>query len=176
MNNGFLDALDFVLLWEGGEVNHPADPGGHTNMGVTQRTLDWFRSKYPSAGLPSSVSNLTHEHVQQIYYQEYYRPLRCDEMPEPISLLVFDAAVNQGAYDAGRFLQRAVGAAADGIVGSKTLSALERAVHIYGVQAVAKAVAVERAYDYALNDSIDDVFGRGWYRRLFDCYEKALKS
>ena len=39
----FDTALAFALRWEGGYVNHPADPGGATNKGVTQRAYDAWR-------------------------------------------------------------------------------------------------------------------------------------
>ena len=39
------DSMPFVLRWEGGYVNHPADPGGATNKGVTQKVYDSWRKR-----------------------------------------------------------------------------------------------------------------------------------
>ncbi len=45
----FADSLPFILRWEGGYVNHPADPGGATNRGVTQKVYDAWRAKQGQA-------------------------------------------------------------------------------------------------------------------------------
>jgi len=45
-SSAFETALPFVLRWEGGFVDHPADPGGRTNRGVTQRTYDAWRQSW----------------------------------------------------------------------------------------------------------------------------------
>ena len=45
----FEASLPFVLRWEGGFVDHPNDPGGRTNKGVTQKVYDAWRKRQ---GLP----------------------------------------------------------------------------------------------------------------------------
>ncbi len=123
MQGVFDQSLSHVLDFEGGEVNDPRDPGGLTNRGVTQRTLDRCGKKYPEAGLPESVSDLEHEHVRFIYKVEYWNKCRCGDLPAPVAVLVFDAAVNQGPNDAGVFLQLAGGSLVDGLIGPKTIAA-----------------------------------------------------
>ena len=161
--------LAHVLSWEGGEVNDSRDPGGHTNMGVTQKALDDARWKYPDAGLPKSVSDLDHEHVQFIYRKEYWDKCRCSELPAAVAVQVFDAAVNQGPKDAITFLQKAAGAYVDGKIGPKTIAAANNC----DPGKLAREFAAHRGHDYALLDHLDDIYGLGWMRRLFACYDLA---
>lgn len=170
MLGAYDQGLQHVLSWEGGEVNDPRDPGGHTNMGVTQKTLDRVRWKYPDAGLPKSVSDLRHEHVRFIYKVEYWDVCRCSELPAAVAVLVFDAAVNQGPEDAITFLQKAAGAYVDGRIGPQTIGAANNC----DPRKLAREYAAFRAHDYALLDHLDDIYGLGWMRRLLACYDLAL--
>ena len=111
----FIQCLPFVLKWEGGYVNHPADPGGATNQGVTQKVYDTWRSR--NGQLPRSVKELTEAEMQAIYEGGYWLPPRCDRLRDALDLVQFDTAVNMGVGRAVRFLQTAVGAAADGDYG-----------------------------------------------------------
>lgn len=75
----------FVLRNEGGLVNHPSDPGGVTNYGISQRA-------YPSL----DVRALKRSEAEEIYLRDYWTPIRGDELPEPIALVLLDFAVNSG--------------------------------------------------------------------------------
>lgn len=114
----FIQCLPFVLKWEGGYVNHPADPGGATNQGVTQKVYDSWRSR--NGQLPRSVKELTEAEMQAIYEGGYWLPPRCDRLRDALDLVQFDTAVNMGVGRAVRFLQTAVGATADGDYGPGT--------------------------------------------------------
>ena len=172
--SSFKRALRFVAHWEGGEVNHPNDPGGHTNLGVTQLTLNSARRKFPKAGLPERVSDLDTQHVEFIFHQMFWLPIKCDQMSDGIALVVFDGCVNQGLGAMGKHLQRAIGAYVDGVVGSKTLSALVAHQQRHGIDATIQAITAERALGYASTGGLLEHFGRGWYRRLLSCYSTAL--
>lgn len=165
----FEAALDHVLRYEGGEVHDPADPGGHTNYGITQRTLDGQRWKHPNMGLPKSVSDLDSEHVRFIYHVGYWDVCKCSQLPAAVAILTFDAAVNQGTRDAALFLQRAAGATEDGKIGPLTI----QAANTCDPAKLAREVAALRGFDYALLDHLDDRFGLGWMRRLFAAYDLA---
>ena len=116
------DCLRFVLRWEGGYVNHPSDPGGATNKGVTQRTFDSWRLR---AGKPrADVRTITDEEVHAIYAVDYWLAAKCDTLPAPLDLVVFDTAVNMGVGRAVRFLQHAVGERDDGEFGPLTREAV----------------------------------------------------
>jgi lysozyme family protein len=171
MQSVYQAALAHISAYEGGEVNDPSDPGGHTNMGITQRTLDRVRRKHPDAGLPISVSDLTRANVEFIFRVEYWNPCRCSDLPGAIAIMAFDCAVNQGIGDAIRFIQRSAGATVDGLIGPKTIAA---ANHCDSAKMLREMAAL-RGYDYALLDNLDDRFGLGWMRRLFACYDLAIK-
>jgi lysozyme family protein len=69
----FERALEFTLRWEGGYVNHPSDPGGATNRGITQVTYDQWRTQ---KRLPTREVRLIEEHeVRSIYWQYYWAPV-----------------------------------------------------------------------------------------------------
>lgn len=102
MSEAFRTALTFTLKWEGGYVNDPRDPGGATNMGVTQNAYDiWNRKK---GNQLRSVRNITIEEVEAIYFEDYWLKAGCDQT-EPLALAVsvFDLAVNSGVGTALRF-------------------------------------------------------------------------
>ena len=117
----FEPALQKVLAHEGGYVNHPKDPGGATNRGVTQRVYDSYRSRNGLA--PRSVKLITDTEVSAIYRASYWDLARCDRLPVGVSYVVFDGAVNSGVRQSVIWLQRALGVKADGIVGPATIQA-----------------------------------------------------
>jgi lysozyme family protein len=117
-----MDAIDDILRREGGFVNHPADRGGPTNFGVTQRTLSaWL-------GRPATlddVRNLTREEARKIYENEYLHRPKIDRISDQaLREQVLDAAVLHGPATAVKMLQRALGVDDDGAIGPDTLSAL----------------------------------------------------
>lgn len=101
----FQTALDQVLKWEGGYVDHPADPGGATNIGITQATYDAWRLK---EGQPTrSVAQLERREAVTIYYQQYWLRAGCEQVSPPaLALVVFDAAVNSGVGAALKWLSQ----------------------------------------------------------------------
>ena len=79
MRHSFPEALTLVLRHEGGYVNHPDDPGGATNKGVTQGTYNAFRR---SRGLPTrSVRELTGDELKTVYRQNYWDKVLGDDLP-----------------------------------------------------------------------------------------------
>ena len=97
----FDTAFDRLIKSEGGYVNHPADPGGETNWGISKRS-------YPNI----DIKNLTRDGAKQIYLKDYWEPLG-DAHPA-VKFQVFDFAVNSGIQTAIRKLQSAIGVADDG--------------------------------------------------------------
>lgn len=124
MKDNYKLAYSLIRESEGGYSNRSKkhDPGGETNYGVTKATYDAYRKR---KGLPlQSVKFITEDEVYEIYSYEYAKPVRFNDLPAGIDYFVFDTAVHSGTYWAARLLQRAVGAAEDGIIGSKTLAAV----------------------------------------------------
>ena len=157
---GFEAAVDHVLSHEGGYVDHPADPGGATNMGITHATLARYRGKPVSK---ADVGALTRHEAAAIYHALYWRPVSGDHLPPPLALMVFDCAVNQGRARAARWLQRSVGASPDGIIGPKTLAAAQAS----DLRQVIVRFSAYRLFHYT-GLSIWPVFRKGWTRRLLD--------
>lgn len=162
-SKNFAAALPFILRWEGGYVNHPADHGGATNKGVTQRVYDDWRARQ---GRPArDVKLLEETELQAIYESGYWIPPRCDLLSDPLDLVHFDTAVNAGPKRAVRFLQRAVGCGVDGDFGQQTQDAV-------GECDVATAVAAycdarEAFYrDIVARKPDQAVFLKGWLNRL----------
>lgn len=161
-SEAFEAALRFVLRWEtvyrnGAAVatNDPDDPGGLTKFGIDQRS---------NPGV--DIANLTEDQAANLYWREWL-DCKADKLKWPLSLAHFDAAVNTGPTQAARFLQRAVGAVPDGVVGPKTLEAAKAA----NAQSAALAMCVEREKFYVqLAESKPQFrkFLRGWMRRVDD--------
>jgi len=157
---GFDSAVELILKQEGGLVEHPYDPGGLTNYGISQRS-------YPSL----DIRNLTKDQAKEIYRRDYWDKIKGDLLPEGISTLVFDSAVNQGTLRATQFLQKALGVEADGIIGPRTLAAASRV----NLRAFAVKFGAERALHYASLPTFG-IFGRGWMRRLLDVTAEAISG
>ena len=50
MQENFSKCLTLILHHEGGWVNHPRDPGGETNLGVTKRVWEEWGGTKPMKG------------------------------------------------------------------------------------------------------------------------------
>ena len=122
MTNYFDEALKFVLQAEGGFSNTAGDLGGATNLGVTQAVYNTYRASH---GLPAqSVALILNNEVSDIYHNEYWIAAKCDQITNKVSVIHFNTAVNTGCHEASLLLQRSAGVAVDGIIGSKTLNAV----------------------------------------------------
>ena len=110
----FDGAINRLLGAEGALVDNPADPGGLTQWGISQRSdprLD--------------IRALTREQAIALYHLDFWEPIHADELPEGIGFQLLDFAVNSGSGTARRVLQRAVGVADDGHIGPVTLAAIK---------------------------------------------------
>jgi lysozyme family protein len=156
-------ALRFVLRWEGGFVDHPNDPGGRTNKGVTQKVYDGWRARQGLA--QRDVKLIDEAEAHTIYATHYWVPPRCDRLDTPLDLVQFDTAVNMGVGRAVRFLQAAVGCGVDGDFGPGT----ERAVAGCDAGTVVADYCKRRERFYvslAQNNPRLAVFLKGWMNRL----------
>lgn len=168
MRSTFDDALPLVLVHEGGYVNHPRDPGGATNKGITWRTYAaWRRARDLE---PQSVRFITDEEVSSIYKRQYWDAVRADDLPAGLDYAVFDFAVNSGPARAAKFLQRILGVEADGHIGELTLAAANAHRDVENVinQLCDNRLAWLRRLSHF------DTFGRGWTRRVTEVKAKAV--
>lgn len=116
-------ALKVELKFEGGKDDDPIDPGGRTNQGIIQRVYSSWRKK---KGLPvRDVFLMEDSERDEIYYQNYGRLVRFDELPPGVNIVVLDGGVNSGPSQSIKWLQRALGLGADGVLGDRTLEAVE---------------------------------------------------
>jgi len=99
--NNFERALPLVLKHEGGLVEHPKDPGGRTNRGITQMRYDEWRKKQKLE--PQAVDHITDDEVRAIY-REYWDAIKGDDLPAGLDYAAFDFAVHSGPAAARRFL------------------------------------------------------------------------
>jgi lysozyme family protein len=164
--NGFSRADAKVSVHEGGYVNHPSDPGGATDRGVTQRNYDLYRK---TKGLPQrTVRKMTEAERLDIYETRYWDVVQGDKLPPGVDYVVYDGAVNSGPSQSVKWLQRALGSrydgAIDGRIGPATLAAVEDHPNH---DALVRAICDRRlAFLQALRTW--STFGRGWQRRVDD--------
>jgi len=151
-------AIAEVLKHEAGYVDHPLDPGGCTNKGITIAT---YRAHIDPRGTCADLRRLSTEQAVRVYRAEYWDRVSGDALPAGVDLAVFDFGVNSGPRRAARFLQRQVGAFDDGIIGPKTLSAIGS----HDPALVVKRLCNARlAWLQTLGTW--PAFGRGWTRRV----------
>lgn len=158
MRSNWEEALQHILKWEGGYVNHPSDPGGMTNLGVTKRVWEEWTGK---PALESDMRGLTPDLVAPLYKKRYWDAVRGDDLPSGVDLCVFDCAVNSGVGRAAKFLQQVVGVAADGQIGPKTLEAVTAKP---ADEIVEQYCTIREAFYKSLPTF--QTFGKGWMRRL----------
>lgn len=155
----FDTAFQHVLKVEGGYVHHPMDPGAATNMGITEAVAR-------RVGYKGAMQDLSVDLAKRIYLEEYWRPVRAEELPPAVRYAVFDSAVNSGVAQAVRWLQRALGVADDGAIGPKTLAAANQA----NPDALRARIIAQRMR-FLTNLNTFGAFGRGWTRRCCDIME-----
>jgi len=166
MQSNFNACLVLVLKSEGGYVNHPADPGGRTNLGVTQKVWEnWVGHPVTEADMRA----LTPTDVGPMYKAKYWDMIKGDDLPEGVDYAVFDLAVNSGAGRAAKTLQQALGVTADGQIGPATLAACKAA----DAGQLASEICEDRmAFLQGLPTFA--TFGKGWSRRVSEVRTTAL--
>ncbi|MCE6415139.1 hypothetical protein KSA69_17050 [Acinetobacter baumannii] len=154
MAKTFQDALKRVLQHEGGYVDHPSDPGGETNYGITKSVARQYGFKGSMKVIPMDI-------VERIYKDQYWNAMSCDSFPFSIAFQLFDAAVNHGLLNARKLLQRAVGVKDDGIVGALTLAAVRKIPQLTLI-----SLFNSKRLEFYSKISTVKVFGGGWMARV----------
>ena len=166
MKSNFEECMARLLEHEGGYVNHPNDPGGETNLGVTRAVYEQYAGRQVMDG---EMKGLTHDDVYPIYKENYWDRVRADDLPSGVDWAVFDWGVNSGTSRAAKALQRIVGVEQDGGIGPMTLQA---------VSSVEPADIIDQLHymreGFYRSLSTFDTFGRGWLRRNDETKEQAL--
>ena len=167
MQANYDKCLEAILHHEGGYVNHPKDPGGETNLGVTKRV-------YEEWGGTKDMKELLVEDVAPIYKKNYWDKIKADSLPSGLDLCVFDFGVNAGPGRAAKYLQGQIGTMADGGIGPNTLAKLEEYLKFTPVEQAIKTYQESRQ-DYYEQLSTFSSFGRGWSRRVQETTKMALE-
>ena len=167
MKENFEKALQMLLKHEGGYVNHPRDPGGETNHGVTR--LVWQR--WVGRELKDNeMKYLTQADVAPLYKHEYWKKIKGDDLPSGLDFFCFDWGVNSGTSRSAKALQGIIGATQDGGIGPKTLKMLAE----HDAKEVLNKMHDKRQGFYE-GLSTFDTFGKGWTRRNKEALEEALQ-
>lgn len=167
----FEKAFAIVVGEEGGFGADPRDPGKWTSGRCGVGACKGTRFGISAASYPQvDIAGLSLDGARAIYLRDYWNAVRGDALPPALALLVFDSAVNNGAGQAIRWLQSALGVAADGSIGPHTLDAVARAAP--GAALLAEFQATRLMFMAGLPTW--RTFGRGWARRLCSLpYETA---
>lgn len=173
MSSKFERCIDVTLKWEGGYVDHPADPGGATNNGIS---LAYARTRGSMFDLDgdgdvdkSDIAMVTLDMAHVVYKDWFWRDVRGDELPSGVDLCMVDYAVNSGAGRAIRALQSILGIQIDGVLGPETMAALK----VADPRAVVTQLCDQRlAFLQAL--STWPTFGVGWSNRVADIRKNAM--
>jgi|694.fasta_scaffold53543_3 lysozyme family protein len=168
----FEECLARVLKHEGGYVNDPLDSGGRTNLGVTQRVWEEF------VGHPVSEADmraLTPQKVAPMYKIKYWNPSYCAVLPKGLDYVVFDFAVNAGTGRSVKTLQSAIGCVSDGVIGPRTMAAINNANPKDLITKFSDARA--DFYQGIVARKPDQTrFIKGWLNRVEDARKLALEE
>ena len=172
MKENYDHCLGLILHHEGGYVNHPKDPGGETNKGVTKRVYENWCIEQDL--FQKNMKDLKISDVAPIYKQNYWDRCKCDSLPDGVDLCVFDFGVNAGTGRGARFLQKCVGAVADGAIGPNTLRQVDEWVAMRGEEDLIVEYS-ERRRNYYKRLKTFSTFGKGWLRRVEETELEAFK-
>lgn len=153
----FDEAFERLIGHEGGFIDHPADPGGATNFGISQRS-------YPG----EDIRGMTLERAKTIYARDFWGPAGCAAVPDALRFDLFDMAVNAGVKPAVKALQASCGETVDGILGPLTVQAL-------GTMPAPRLIARFNGHrlEHMASLSTWPAFGRGWARRIASNLQEA---
>lgn len=158
--------FDMVLEHEGGFVNHPKDPGGMTNLGVTKSAIEAYLGRTVDEGF---MRALTPNTVKPFYKAMYWDRIKGDDLPSGIDYAAYDLAVNSGPSRAAKYLQEIAGVPVDGVIGPKSLEAIKAC----DPEQTADAICDMRL-DFLKKLPTFDTFGKGWSRRVAEVKAKAI--
>jgi len=166
MIENYEQCLQMLLHHEGGFVNHPADPGGMTNLGVTKKVYEEYLGREVTE---DEMRALTPEDVAPLYKRNYWDRVKGDDLPSGLDWAVFDWAVNSGTGRSAKALQTCIGATADGAIGPNTLKKLAE----FDPKEIVMQM-FEARQEFYESLSTFDTFGKGWSRRNQETLDQAI--
>jgi lysozyme family protein len=163
MASAWVDAIQFVLDYEGGYTLDPDDPGGATKFGISQKS-------YPDL----NILDLTLDEAKQIYRRDFWQACHCDDLPRPLAIAVFDCAVNQGVGRATRILQKSLGVLDDGNIGPITIEFFKKATKYTAMRFMARRLI---AYHHTMRDNPKlEIYALNWCYRVIKLSELIFQE
>jgi len=154
----FFQAVNKILLNEGGYVNDPIDPGGETNFGISKR-------QYPNI----DIKELTKPMARAIYQQDYWNPIQGVKIVnQNVAEQIFDFAVNAGVKTAVQTVQKILLVKIDGVLGPKTLNVLNSYSNLFGFVDRIKTERVKYYLDICKAKPEMKKFLYGWIKRTVE--------
>ena len=158
----------FVLKWEGGFVNDPADKVGATNKGVTIAV--WQKQGYDKNKDGKidikDLKNLSDEDATAIMKKHYWDKWKADQIKDQrVANTLVDWLWCSGAWGI-KIPQKILGLKVDGIVGEKTITAVNNAPANF-LQTLYKE-RQEFLERIAKTNPTQKRFLKGWLNRLDD--------
>jgi lysozyme family protein len=150
MRANYEQCLRITLKWEGGDVDHPADPGGKTRWGITQGRYNEHRDQKHLSR--QSVFKMTGDEMREIY-RTYWTAVRADTLADGVDLATWDYGVNSGPSRARDTLMKSLGGTS--------------------VETIKKLCAKRLSFVRGLKTW--KVFGKGWSRRIADIEARSVK-
>lgn len=156
---------NWILIAEGRrETCIAGDKGGDTKFGLSK-----------AANPELDIHNLTADQARQTYARKYWAPAACDALPEPVATAHFDAAVNHGVHEAAIQLQQALGVVLDGVIGPKTLAAVN-VVHPVDLLVTLQGYRALYYHYIVFRDRSQEKFLRGWFNRGYRLFVYLLTT
>jgi lysozyme family protein len=161
-------SLARLLIHEGGYTDHPADPGGPTNFGIT---IYDYRKYVKPAATAADVKAMTLPEAKSIYRAKYWDAQKCSAMPAGVDDSIFDYGVNSGIGRSGKVLRRILSLPDNtSVVTDDVLRAIEKR----DPKLVINAINDERLR-FLQSLRTWDVFGKGWGRRVIEVRAFSLQ-
>jgi lysozyme family protein len=158
----FDQAFERLRGHEGGFTQDRTDSGNWTGGEVGLGTCKGTKYGISAAAYPGEdIEHLTIERARELYRRDYWGPAGCDCVPDAMRFDLFDMAVNSGVKAAVRALQKAAGQTEDGVLGPRTLQAVQSmpALRLVARFNGARLLHVTEARAWPS-------YGRGWARRI----------
>jgi len=165
VKDNFDKCFALVIADEGGFVDHPKDPGGMTNLGVTRKNWGAYLNRDVTE---IEMRGLTPDAVKLFYKAMYWDKIKGDQLPAGVDYATYDLAVNSGVGRATKMLQQTAGVLVDGALGPKSMAAIKERDPKQMVDALCdmRLAFLKRLPTF-------DTFGKGWSRRVAEVKDKA---
>jgi lysozyme family protein len=167
MRSTYETCLPLLLAHEGGYTNHPSDPGGPTNFGIT---IHDYRKYVKPDATAADVRAMTLDDAKAIYRNKYWDAQRCDELPAGVDYVIFDYGVNSGIGRSGKVLRRVLKLPDNS---SEIADAVIAAARAIDPKILIVAICAERLR-FLQSLKTWPVFGAGWSRRVVEVKSAAL--